>query len=307
MAVVESEARPVVVGLGEVLWDCFGASRRPGGAPANVAFHASQFGARGVLCSKVGQDADGDDLLRDLAERGVDACYIQRDPQHPTGRVTIDATKPDDPRYVIHADAAWDFMDFSDAWRAQLTSASAVCFGTLAQRSPVSRQTIARCLQDAASGLRVYDVNFRPPWVDRRCVEDSLQRSHVVKLNRQEARIVGAWLGLRSSSPARAAEALLDRFGLQLVCVTRGAQGCLLQSPRGAVDAPGCPVAVVDAVGAGDAFTAALIVGTLRGWPLASIASLANQTGALVASHVGAMPVLRDEFASLVQHCAPAA
>lgn len=306
MSATDIEPRPAVVGLGEALWDCFGPSRRPGGAPANVAFHAGQFGFRGVLCSRVGQDADGEDLLRILAERGVDTCCVQQDPQHPTGRVTVEATASDDPRYVIHPDAAWDYMEDSDAWREQLRSASAVCFGTLAQRSPVSRRTIARCLDGVSDGLLVYDVNLRPPWFDLRWVEASLQRSQVVKLNEREILTVGAWLDKGLDSPARVAEALLNGYDLHVVCVTRGAHGCLIRSRSEVVDTPGSPVDVVDPVGAGDAFTAALIVGLLRGWPLASIASLADQTGAMVAGRAGAMPVLREELAALLHRCAPA-
>jgi fructokinase len=289
----------VVVGLGELLWDVFTDSRRPGGAPANVAFHAGQLGCRGVVCSRVGSDEPGDELVEYLTGRGVDASYIQRDREHATGTVTVDTSDAEHPTYVIHEDVAWDYLECDAAWSQLLAGASAVCFGTLAQRSPVSRRAIAAALDAAADALLVYDVNLRPPWYALDRIEASLGRAHAVKLNLDEAVELGPLLGLGRLDADALARAWLDDHSLRCVCLTRGEGGCRLLSQNESADIPGQPVTVADAVGAGDAFTAALIRGLLAGASLEAVGNFANQVGALVASRPGAMPVLKDEFAAL--------
>jgi len=292
--------RPIVVGLGELLWDCFADGRRPGGAPANVAFQACQLGCRGVVCSRVGQDPLGDELVGFLAVQGLPIEWIQRDATHPTGTVTVDTSRADRPTYVIHENVAWDHLQATLAVKELMAQAAAVCFGTLAQRYPDSRQAIAEALEATRPGcLVVYDVNLRQHWYQRPWIEQSLAHSRIVKLNSDEARVLATLLETGPGDDAAFAHALQQRYGVQTVCITRAEHGCLLVSGSEIVDSPGVRVQVVDAVGAGDAFSAALIVGQLRAWPLARQAAFANQVGALVASRPGAMPVLRDEFAAL--------
>jgi fructokinase len=291
---------PIVVGLGELLWDCFAESRLPGGAPANVAFHACQMGCRGIVGSRVGRDSPGDELIKFLAGQGLETDWVQRDAEHPTSTVTVDTSQPNHPRFIIHENVAWDFLALDEPLRQLLKQASAVCFGTLAQRSPQSRQSIHAAL--AAVGpqcLIVYDVNLRQHFFDRQRVVESLSKARIVKLNAEEVIDLDKLLGLDSPTPLDFARLLQERFGVDTVCITRGDRGCLLVGPDEFVDDPGTPVRVADAVGAGDAFTAALILGRLGGWPLVAQASFANAAGALVASRPGAMPVLRDEFARL--------
>jgi len=291
---------PIVVGLGELLWDCFAESRLPGGAPANVAFHACQLGCRGIVCSRVGEDPLGDELLAFLAGQGLETDWVQRDRVHPTGTVTVDTSRPDHPRFTIHENVAWDALDFDAAVEALMGRAAAVCFGTLAQRSPGSRHTIQRAIRAVRPDcLVVYDVNLRQHFYRREWLETSLRASAIVKLNAEEVIEIDKLLGLDSPDQERFALALRERYGVDTVCITRGDRGCLLVGPDQAVDDPGTPVRVADAVGAGDAFTAALILARLRRWPLDSQASFANAVGALVASRPGAMPVLREEFTRL--------
>jgi len=291
---------PLVVGLGEVLWDCFADSRRPGGAPANVAFHAGQLGCEGVVCSRVGRDALGDELLAFLEGQGLRTDGVQRDPIHATGTVTVDTSRPEQPRFTIHEDAAWDYLELDAALAELVGRAAAVCFGTLAQRSPASRRAIHQALAAAPPGcLIVYDVNLRQHFYRKEWVEASLAASRVVKLNADEVIALDTLLGLDSPGQERFARAIQQRFGVPTVCVTRGAEGCLLVGPDEAVESPGVPIRLADAVGAGDAFTAALIWGRLHGWPPERQASFANAVGALVASRPGAMPPLRREFARL--------
>jgi fructokinase len=292
---------PIVVGLGELLWDCFADSRLPGGAPANVAFHACQLGCRGIVCSRVGRDPLGDELLEFLAGQGLETTLIQRDAAHPTSTVTVDTSRPDHPRFIIHEDVAWDYLALEKALEQLLARAAAVCFGTLAQRSPASRGTIQRAVRAVGPRcLVVYDVNLRQHFYHRDWVEASLRASQIVKLNAEEVIELDKLLALESPTQIEFAKAIQARFGVHTVCITRGDQGCLLVGPDAVADDRGTPVRVADTVGAGDAFTAALIAARLRGWPLESQASFANAVGALVASRPGAMPILRKEFAQLI-------
>lgn len=289
-----------VVGIGELLWDCFGELRRPGGAPANVAFHATQLGLNGVICSRVGSDAMGDALLQHLRGQGLETQYIQRDAEHPTGTVTVETTRVDQPSYRIHENVAWDHLEFDNRLCTLVENASAVCFGTLAQRSPQSRATIIRALGASQRALRVYDINLRPPYYTQQTIEASLQLADVVKLNIGEVAVVAPMLGLEPDDVQGFSEAFRVSYGVRLVCITRGQHGCIAISKKERVEVPGRRVSVVDTVGAGDAFTAALVCGLLNAWPLGRIAHFANEIGALVAGRTGAMPVLREEFAVLL-------
>ena len=293
-------AEQSVVGLGEVLWDCFGDSRRPGGAPANVAFHAQQLGHHGLICSRIGNDDLGRDLLEYMAARGLETRFVQRDDERPTGRVTVDTKDPERPSYVIHENVAWDSLEFNDDLERLMGNASAVCFGTLAQREPQSRETIQRALSAAAKALIVYDVNLRQSWYQRDWIERSMRAARIVKLNMDEIGELGNLLEAGLAEPPAFAAVLRDRFGVEITCITRADQGCLVIGPCETVDVPGRDIDLVDAVGAGDAFTAALISAFLRGWPQRTAAMFANEVGALVTSRPGAMPVLRDDYADLV-------
>lgn len=293
--------QPIVVGLGELLWDCFENSKRPGGAPANVAFQANQLGCRGVVCTRVGRDADGDKLVNYLKQQGIETAFVQRDEQLPTGRVTVDTSKPGSPEYVIHEDVAWDAIAFDDATQELMQSAAAVCFGTLAQRCRTSRETIHRCLEaTTAECLRVYDVNLRQNWYAAEWIESSLAKSSILKLGHGEVCVLAGLLHILNDHASFAAS-IRDRFGVQLVCITREEHGCLLLAESESVDIPGEPVEVVDAVGAGDAFTAALIFARLQDWPLENTGRFANAVGGLVTTRPGAMPALRHEFVELIE------
>jgi fructokinase len=290
-----------VVGIGELLWDCFGQERRPGGAPANVAFHAAQLGLQGLVVSRVGDDPLGRELVEHLRSRGLDTSRIQIDAEAPTGTVDVDVTDPSHPSYTIHEDVAWDRLAFSKELQATVRSAAAVCIGTLAQRAQPARDTIARCLEQAQNALVVFDVNLRQHYFDRALIQRTLERSHIVKLNLEEVGVLARLLEAPSSDPVDLCKQLVGQGGPRLVCVTRAAQGCLLVTADDEHVAPGVEVEVADAVGAGDAFTAALIASQLRRWPLAASAWFANQVGALVAGRAGAMPDLGEEMETLTR------
>jgi len=298
-----SSNRHLVLGIGEVLWDCFEAGRRPGGAPANVIHHVRQLDHRGMLCSRVGADDSGTELRGILDRHGIELDLLQLDAELPTGRVTVDTSDPTDPRFEIHAGVAWDEIEFTAGLEESVRQSSAVAVGTLAQRSPRSRETIHRCLELADHALTVYDVNLRPPYYHEDWIEATLRKARVVKLNDREVLDLARLLDV-SLETTEFARTVIDRYNVELVCITKGADGCLVVSDDDEYREPGQSVDVVDTVGAGDAFTAGLISGLLRGWGPRRSARLANRIGALVASRPGAMPALGDAVPELLARIA---
>ncbi len=283
---------PRVVGLGEVLWDLFPNSRQPGGATANVAFHATQLGATGIVVSRVGRDELGQEIVRYFSEHGLVTTHIQHDDSAPTGAATIEIDEHGH-RFTIHEDVAWDRLEFTPHVQAVMQQANAICFGTLAQRGPFSRETIQRCLWEASDEcVVVFDINIRQQYYDRSTIERSMQSANIVKLNADEVVLVQQLLQWPAAGHDEFARRLRGQFGSELVCITRAEHGCFVASADETVDVAGISVPVVDTVGAGDAFTAALLMSRLENWPLAATARFANGVGALVASHPGAMPKL---------------
>jgi fructokinase len=273
----------VIVGLGEALFDLLPGGPVLGGAPLNVAVHARQLGARGVLVSRVGRDALGQRLLAEAAKR-LDAVALQVDPDRPTGTVRVTLEKGE-PSYDIVKDVAWDRLEFTPELRALAESADAVCFGSLAQRSGKSRETIHRFLETAAKAVRLFDVNLRQDYYGADLLRDSLRRASIVKLNRDELPVVLGLLGISSLDGLRA------EYGLTHAVLTRGAEGTSINGIAGEpVRFPVQPGA--DSVGAGDACSAGVLTGVLRGWPIERTLALANKMGAYVASVPGATPRL---------------
>ncbi|MFL5500195.1 MAG: carbohydrate kinase family protein [Gemmatimonadaceae bacterium] len=285
----------VVAGIGEVLWDVYPDSAHFGGAPANFASHAASLGAQSWMVSAVGDDERGEQALRILSGLGVRCDLVTRDPTHATGevRVTLDAQRV--PSYRIAPDSAWDHIPWSDELSEFAARCDAVCFGTLAQRSPESRATIRRFLEEVPStALRVFDVNLRQRYYDPETIDASLRLASAVKMNEEELAEVSTLLGITRPTRRQMMRRLMDRYNLQLAALTRGAEGALLfdESDEDEAAAPG--TIVVDTVGAGDAFTAAMVVDYLRDLPLPLINRHANAVAALVCSQIGAAPAPRS-------------
>jgi fructokinase len=301
----ETHASFKVAGLGEVLWDCFPNAREPGGATSNVAFHAAQLGCEGFVISRVGDDSDGREIVEFLKRQGLATTAVQTDFEKSTGTVTVDVSDLGHPSFVIHEDVAWDRLEFDRTLADLAGTLDAVCFGSLAQRSPGSREAILQCLYETREDcLIVFDVNIRQQFYDRIGIERSLQAANILKLNSQEVVQLNSLLEFGIDTESESAERefasrVHEQFEVELVCITRAEEGCFLSDENEVVERPGIAVEVADAVGAGDAFTAALIVTQLEDWPLEAAARFSNQVGALVASHPGAMPLLRDELQKL--------
>jgi fructokinase len=273
--------------VGEILWDALPDGLFLGGAPFNVACHLRALGEKGAFVSRVGDDRLGDEALRRLRARGLDDGLMQVDDQLPTGFVRVDLDAPDDPGYEIVEPAAWDAIARTEALQRRAERAAALVFGSLAQRAAPSRPTIqALCRSDA---LGVFDVNLRPPYVDRSVIERSLRAADVVKMNREELGRLRGWFDL-PDGPGAAMDALGERFDCPTVCVTWGGDGARLWREGRTWHHPGHDATVADTVGAGDAFLAALLSGLLRDTDGAALLDLANRLGAYVAAHAGAIP-----------------
>jgi fructokinase len=252
----------------------------------------------GVVYSRVGHDELGDGLRAFLESHGLPLMYLQTDAEHPTGHVTVDLSVVESPEFTIAEDVAWDHLELTEPVQELAAKATAICFGTLAQRSPRTRAAVHGLLSAASDDcLTVYDVNLRPPWYEKSWIEDSLRAARIVKLNRTEVREISALLEIGSEDPIDVARFFQANFDVELVCATRSSDGCMLIDRDGVGSADGVEVDAVDPVGAGDAFTAALIYAQLKNWSLQVKATFANQIASLVAGEGGAMPDLSDEFA----------
>jgi len=285
-----------VIGIGELLWDELPTGRQMGGAPANFAYHARALGADARVVSRVGNDELGLELIRRLQALDVPTSSIAVDETHPTGTVTVDLAPGGQPCFTIHEDVAWDYLRPDPELVAMVSSADAICFGTLGQRCEPSRSAIRTLLQAAPErAVRVFDVNLRQNFYSQELIESSLQFSEAVKLNDAELPTVARMLGLAGTAEAQLA-ALLDRYSLQLVACTRGSEGSLLYNGKDWAEQAGLSVDVKDTIGAGDSFTAAVTLGLLAGWEIEKIGTFANAVAAYVCSCEGATPSLPEQF-----------
>jgi fructokinase len=289
-----ASAKPLVLGLGELLWDLLPDGKQLGGAPANFAYHAHALGADARVVSAVGADDFGGEALQRLDAAGVDRSSVFIDEAHDTGTVAVALDRRGQPHYTIVENVAWDFIPTSASVLALAARADAICFGTLAQRAPVSRETIRRLLAHApAECLRILDVNLRAPFIEPTIIRQSCALVNALKLNDEEWPVLAQTLGCAMNEAAFFAE-LFRRYPLELIALTRGADGATLVTRNERLDfAAEPPAALVDTVGAGDAFTATLTVGWLRKQPLRTIGHAAIRVASYVCSQKGAMPDMR--------------
>jgi fructokinase len=286
-----SNKKHIVVGLGELLWDLFPAGKQLGGAPANFAYITSLLGDKGVPASRLGLDSLGAEAVRRLGELALSTEFIQQDAEHPTGTVKVEVDPAGQPGFEISEAVAWDFLEWTPQWQALAQKTDAVCFGSLAQRSEQSCSTIRKFLRATRpDALRVFDVNLRQNFYSAQILAESMKLATLVKLNHEELPRIMRLFELDSHGEENSARRLLSSHPVKLVCVTRGNSGSLLVSADESSEHPGFKVKVADTVGAGDAFTAALVHGYLRHTPLAQINETANRLGAWVASQPGATP-----------------
>jgi fructokinase len=289
-----------IVGLGELLWDLLPSGKQLGGAPANFSYHAAALGDHGFVASRVGDDALGREATERLKALGLSTKYVQLDPEHGTGTVDVKLDDSGVPDYTINT-GAWDHLDCPEELLDLAERTDAVCFGSLAQRSEASRDAISGFIGSIpADAVCVFDINLRQSYYSAQVLGDSLEVCTIAKMSEEELPRVTGELGMTVEGEKESAKALLDAFYLDLVCVTRGAAGCLLVSDEETVEHPGFEVEVADTVGSGDAFTAALVHHLLRGSSLSRAAGAANRLGAYVAGRVGATPEVDRGILDLV-------
>lgn len=282
-------SKKVIVGIGEILWDMLPSGKALGGAPANFAYHAKRLGEEGLAVSAIGHDALGEEIV-DTLEAHALPYHLDR-VDHPTGTVQVTLDAKGVPQYEIKKGVAWDNIPYSKELAAIAAECRAVCFGSLAQRSMVSRKTIAWFLDAVpAACLKVFDINLRQKYYGKTVLQESLCRCDILKINDEEIRIVADMFGLGPDDVA-ACRTLIKRYGLRLVILTKGAAGSEVITDTEVIPQAAGKCEVVDTVGAGDAFTAAFVVAYLRGETLADAQRLASETAAYVCSCKGAMPL----------------
>lgn len=298
-----------IVALGELLWDLLPTGRQAGGATFNFAFHCHQLGHQAIIVSSVGDDDLGRELREEVKQVGMSDEFIQTDREHPTGTVAVQVDAKGQPTFTIAENVAWDFIDWTPSLAELATSARAVCYGTLAQRAPRSRDTIGAFIPSTNEDcIAVCDINFRKPFLTQTAINDSLRLADWLKVNEDEAkemvRSLDAWPaehlnGVGGYWRQRLLPVILSEK--VVYAVTRGANGCVVGDVHQDFDLSSVKIKVVDTVGAGDAFTAALLTQLLDGKPLLQAARFANAYAAVVASKPGGTPsVTREEVERLL-------
>jgi fructokinase len=290
-----------VVAIGEVLWDLLLTGRKLGGAPANFGYHAHALGARTHIITRVGNDDDGCEIIHRFREMALPEETVQIDDVFPTAVAKVILSGNGLAQFKFQENVAWDHIAVTEVGLAAAREVDALCFGSLAQRSSCSRASTEELVAvTPKQALRVFDINLRPPFYSRSIIEESLKQANVLKLNNDELPVLAEMFSLKGSVEGRI-ERLAQDFNLQVVALTRGPNGSLLyrkeEQEEHWSDCVSRPVEVVDTVGAGDSFTAALVLGLLHKMDLDEINDLANDVARFVCSQPGATPILPKEFA----------
>jgi fructokinase len=285
---------PLMVGLGELLWDLLPSGKVLGGAPANFAYMATMLGDEGIVASRLGNDELGREACDVMRSLGLSTAYVQHDDEQLTGTAGIVLYSGGQPRFTIKDRVAWDFLEWTPAWAELSARADVVCFGSLAQRSAISAATIDRFLKNLPqSAIRICDANLREPFYGEETLRNSFRHADIVKVNQAELIVISKLMNLGVDDTAAIAHCLMEEFDLKLVCITRDENGSVLVSQTHRVEHPGFKIEIADAIGAGDAFTACLAHYYLLGAPLEEISERANRIGSWVATQVGATPVVQ--------------
>lgn len=276
-----------IIGIGEILWDMLPEGKELGGAPANFAYHAQNLGGNSSIISAIGSDPLGNEIKDMLENRNQKALLTHS--ELPTGVVEVEI-KDGIPSYVIIEQVAWDDIHIDEAALGALKDAHAICFGSLAQRSPASKRAIENALATVPpEALKVFDINLRQHFYSESLIEESLEKANVFKINEEELTVISKFFNL-PTNPLNACQLLLEQYNLLLVALTHGGENSLLVSPNEHSLLPTPKVQVVDTVGAGDSFTAAVVMGLLHQKPLKTIHQNAVDYSAQVCRFKGATP-----------------
>ena len=286
----------LLVGIGELLWDLLPSGKQLGGAPTNFAYHVNRLGGEAVIISRVGKDELGEEILLRLEALGLTSRFISTDEDHPTGTVSVKLDQEGTPSFTIEEEVAWDYLTEDQNLRSLASRTDAVCFGTLAQRSPAASRAIGNFLRNTSeSALRIFDLNLRPPHYSREIIQKSLKLANILKLNAGELAFLADLFEL-SGDPISQISRIAERFDLRVVALTRGSRGSLLWLDGQHSENDGNTVEVVDTVGAGDAYTAAMALGLLKGLELERINQIANRVASYICTCRGATPSIPTDF-----------
>ncbi len=289
----------VIVGIGEILWDMLPSGKVIGGAPANFAYHAQELGESSIVVSCVGNDELGREIISSLEKKDMPTEFLYIYKSHPTGVVSARINKEGKPSYLIQEEVAWDYIPTSTLMRELAFKSAAVCFGTAAQRSQLSRMTIQTFVglmeQDS---IRVFDINLRQNFYSQDVIETSLSLANVLKLNVNELSVVKKLLRLNGDEKKILNE-LSRKYSLNLIALTRGREGSILFTEGKTSNHEGHKINVEDTVGAGDAFVAGLVTGMLRGYELDDLHYKANRVASYICSKHGGTPSLTNEIRKL--------
>jgi len=290
-----------VVGIGEVLWDLLPSGPQLGGAPANFAYHAHALGADAAVITRVGDDELGRGILDRFRKMSLPLSSVQVDTLSPTGTASVTLNEAGIPRFHLQENVAWDRLVVTEQLLEVVQNAHAICFGSLAQRSAVARATIQRLLAAAPSDvLRIFDVNLRGNFYSRELVDQSLTLANVLKLNSDELPILAEMFSIHGTHRTQI-QSLAEMFQLKCVALTCGDRGSFIYAGGVWSEQLPKPTPVVDTIGAGDSFTAALAMGLLAGMRLEEIHTFANEVAAFVCSQPGATPALPRDFRNRCQ------
>lgn len=287
----------IVVGMGEALWDVLPDGKKIGGAPANFAYHVSQFGLPSCVVSAVGEDALGREIVENFTSKGLN--HLIETVPYPTGTVQVEIDQAGIPQYEIKENVAWDNIPYTALLERLAQRTRAVCFGSLAQRNVVSRNTIDRFLDAMPrtdDSLVVFDVNLRQGFYNEDILRSSMERCNILKINDEELIAVSRMFGYPGIDLQDKCWILLGKYNLKMLILTCGINGSYVFTPRNVSFQPTPKVEVADTVGAGDSFTAAFISGILKGRSVAEAHSCAVRTSAFVCTRPGAMPILPAEL-----------
>lgn len=285
----------LVVGLGEVLWDMLPEGRKIGGAPVNFAYHAGQFGIDTMAVSAIGNDKLGEDTIAEM--NGKHLNHIFPSVPYPTGSVQVKLDEKGVPAYDIKENVAWDNIPFTNEIESVARSCRAVCFGSLAQRNAVSRNTIRKFIESTPSGcIRIFDINLRQNFYTSNVIHDSLELCNILKINDEEIMIVSRMFNYDSSNIENVCRTIMEDFSLEMVILTCGTKGSYIFTKGGVSFMPTPKVNVADTVGAGDSFTGSFCAAILRGLPVAEAHKKAVEVSAYVCTQNGAMPEIPESM-----------
>lgn len=291
-----------IIGVGAILWDIFPKCKKLGGAPANFAYHVYSLGHDGVIISRVGNDVLGTEIIKVLSNKKMNTSFIQIDEIYPTGTVEVVIDINNQPDYINKEQVAWDFIEWQNSFIELLDKADAICFGTIDQRNEVSRKTIINILKKTQTNTEiVYDVNLRQNYYNRGIIEESLKFATILKLNDLELEVIKKLFKINEKYNLKeSCQYLLQEYNLKLVCLTKGEEGSLLIDKTSTFKGDIFPCKVVDRVGAGDAFIAAMIIQFLQGSSLEEISFRANKLASWVTSKEGGMPIYDPDIISAI-------